>query len=230
MISKDIVKLNNKKREELNKENLKYYEDMLVYIRVNANISEQQTEEVLLELLEHLLQAQIEGRTAKDVFGIDLKAYCQDLIGEIPKEKKSNQISFFVYIAMQFLAIFSLINGVLGFGLYYFFDLGSATTSFSMGSAIVIVIIYLLLGFLYIFFLLKWLRNSAFKQKETKKWIQFIQLWLFSSVAILLFIFIPRIIPDLGIMMDIPTLSFAGIGIVLYLISFLLNRRLRITK
>ena len=47
MNSKDIIKLNNNLREKLSEENKEVYEDMLVYIRLNANKSEQQTEEVL---------------------------------------------------------------------------------------------------------------------------------------------------------------------------------------
>ena len=66
---KEMVELNNQRRKLLTKENLKYYEDMLVYIRLSYDKSDQEIEEVLLELLDHLLEAQKEGRTAKEVFG-----------------------------------------------------------------------------------------------------------------------------------------------------------------
>ena len=37
-------------------------------------------EELLLEILDHLLEAQEDGKTAHDIFGEDLKAYCDELI------------------------------------------------------------------------------------------------------------------------------------------------------
>lgn len=64
MNSQELIKLNNKKREKLNEENLKYYEDMLVYLRLSFLKSEQETEELLNELLDHLLEAQEEGKTS----------------------------------------------------------------------------------------------------------------------------------------------------------------------
>src|SRR5690625_899878 len=85
MKAKEIVQLNNEKRKQLNKENLKDYEDMLIYIRLTSTKSERQTEEILLELLDHALMAQKEGKTIRDIFGDDLKAYSQDLIDEIPE-------------------------------------------------------------------------------------------------------------------------------------------------
>src|SRR5690625_5652672 len=107
MKAKEIIALNNEKREQLNDENLAYYEDMLMYIRLSSSKSEQQTEEILLELLEHTLAAQHEGRTVKDVFRDDLKAYCQDIIEEIPKETTKKQFKFSLMIILQFLAIMS---------------------------------------------------------------------------------------------------------------------------
>ncbi|OEF97171.1 DUF1129 family protein [Desulfuribacillus alkaliarsenatis] len=55
--------------------NLKYYEDMLIYIRFSYNKSDQEVEEVLSELLDHLLDAQAEGKTAYEVFGDEPKKY-----------------------------------------------------------------------------------------------------------------------------------------------------------
>ena len=63
MNAEQLAELNFEKRKELTKENLKYYEDMLLYIRLSYDKSEQETEEILSELLDHLLEAQKEGRT-----------------------------------------------------------------------------------------------------------------------------------------------------------------------
>ncbi|WP_339288736.1 DUF1129 family protein [Ureibacillus sp. FSL K6-0786] len=66
---KELIRQNNEKRKQLTPENQQYYENLLVYIRANLSRNERATEEVLLEMLEHLLEAQKEGKTASEVFG-----------------------------------------------------------------------------------------------------------------------------------------------------------------
>ncbi len=224
MNTKELVALNNEKRKQLNKENLAYYEDMLVYIRLNFNKSEQQMEELLLELLEHLLQAQEEGKSAASVFGDDPKAYCQELIGEIPNEQTKQQIPFIACLALQFLASISFVTGIVLIGLYYFFGLGSNTVSISLGTGLVVILIFLALLYSFIFVIFKWLKHSSFKEEQPKKWVEFIQLWLISSVHIALFVFIPRFIPDFGPVITLNAIWFAVIGVVLYLASYLIKK------
>ncbi|WMT20250.1 hypothetical protein [Parageobacillus toebii] len=65
MNAKDLAVLNNEKRKQLNEHNRNYYEDMLVYIRSHLLLSEQQSEELLMELLDHLLEAQKHGKVRK---------------------------------------------------------------------------------------------------------------------------------------------------------------------
>ncbi|MDP7977137.1 hypothetical protein [Bacillus multifaciens] len=79
MKAKDMVELNNKKRELLTPENEVTYGDMLIYLRLTS-VPQKQMEELLLEILDHLLEAQKQGRNAYDIFGKDLKAYCDELI------------------------------------------------------------------------------------------------------------------------------------------------------
>ncbi|GMG61557.1 hypothetical protein TEHAB4_13040 [Tetragenococcus halophilus] len=85
MDAEELVQLNNEKRKQLSQENKKYYEDMLIYIRTSYNTSDQEMEEILVELLDHLIEAQAEGKTAKDVFGKQPKKYANEILGELPK-------------------------------------------------------------------------------------------------------------------------------------------------
>ncbi|MEN2769238.1 DUF1129 family protein [Ornithinibacillus xuwenensis] len=230
MNSKDIIKMNNDLREELSEENKKIYEDMLVYIRLNANKSEQQTEEVLLELLEHLLQAQSEGKTAKDVFGDDFKVYCDELIEEIPGEKKSQALLFGSYIIMHYLAILSTFYGASSFLLHQFFDIGSIEFTFSLGSGAAIILIDLILLYFFIKVVFRWMKGSTFREKEIKKWVEFLQIWLICVVFIGLSLAVTIFMPDFGGPISIPVLTFVGVGIILFIVSFVLNKKYRITK
>ncbi|GGA84406.1 DUF1129 family protein [Ornithinibacillus halotolerans] len=229
MNSKDIVKLNNELREKLTATNKEIYEDMLVYIRLN-NKSEQHTEEVLYEILEHLIQAQEEGKTAQEVFGNNLKAYCDDLIKEIPNEKKSLAFLFGSYIIIYFLAILSTFKGIGEYAIYYFFDKGSNVFSFSLGSGIIVIITDLIILTVFILLVLKWIKSTTFKIKKPKKWVEFLQIWLISTIFIGLSVLVPIIMPSFGAEISIPVISFAVLGVILFLIAYILNKKFRLTK
>ncbi|MGO1478994.1 DUF1129 family protein, partial [Senegalia sp. (in: firmicutes)] len=79
MKTKELIKLNNEKREKLTDENLKYYEEVLIYIRSSLDKKEVETEEILAELLDHLLDAEENGKTAKEIFGASPTEYAKEI-------------------------------------------------------------------------------------------------------------------------------------------------------
>ena len=230
MHAKNLIRLNNNKREQLSKENRQDYGEMIAYIRMTVNKSEQQTEELLMELLDHLLDAQEQGKTAKEVFGDDLKAYCRELINELPRERVSINLMFIFYLVLNLLGLIGMFVGVINFALYQFFNLGTETFTFSLGSGILIVIIdFLLLAtFVYVVFL--WMNGSLFKNKQSKKWIEFIQIWFISTFFIGLSVFVLNFMPAFGKTISIPHLVIVATAALLYLVSMILNKKFRITK
>lgn len=92
MNAQDMIELNNKKRELLTSENEAAYGDMLVYLRI-SNVPEQQMEELLLEILDHLIEAQAENKNAYDIFGDNLQSYCDELISALPTQTKLEKTS-----------------------------------------------------------------------------------------------------------------------------------------
>jgi DNA-binding ferritin-like protein (Dps family) len=230
MNAKEIVKINNDLREKLSEENKKVYEDMLVYIRTNTNKSEQQTEEVLLELLEHLLAAQADGKTVQDIFGNDIKQYCDEIINEIPGEKRSISLLFGAYLFINLFGIMSLTYGTLGFFFNRVFHLGSSNVEISLGSTIVNFLIDAVLIYIFVIIILKWIKSTTFKQKETKKWVEFFQIWLVSTLFIGIMVIINIFMPSFGLAITIPNLFFTAVGILLVITSSVLNKKYRITK
>ncbi|GIO27144.1 DUF1129 family protein [Ornithinibacillus bavariensis] len=230
MNAKDILKINNRLREKLTEENKKIYEDMLVYIRTNTNKSEQQTEEVLLELLEHFVAAQSEGKSAHDIFGDNIKQYCDEIIEEIPGEKKSVSLVFGAYLLINLLGIMSLTYGTLGFFFNNVFHMGSNDVEISLGSAIVNILIDLFLIYCFVKLILKWIKSSTFNEKVKKKWVEFLQIWIVCTLFIGIMVMINVFMPTFGLEMRIPVILFAGIGFILLIISWVLNKKYRITK
>ena len=113
MDAKKLIEENNRKRELLTPENEAYYSDMMIYIRLQWRLSEQQSEEVLMEMLDHLLEGQEEGKTAKDIFGNDPKGFADEIIEQLPKEKKREAVPFIAGIIGDTVSWVLMIRGVL---------------------------------------------------------------------------------------------------------------------
>ncbi|MDG5473884.1 DUF1129 family protein [Jeotgalibacillus sp. ET6] len=84
MTTTAFVELNNKRRKELTAQNEAFYKDIMLYVR-GSNVDQRAGEELLLELLEHLIDAQARGKRAVDVFGIHPQEYCKKLVDALPK-------------------------------------------------------------------------------------------------------------------------------------------------
>ena len=63
--TKQLVGENNDKRKRLSTDNNRLYDDFLIYLRTDLRIAEHDTEEVLMDLLDHLLEGQEEGKRLK---------------------------------------------------------------------------------------------------------------------------------------------------------------------
>lgn len=100
----DYIKENNRLRELLNETNKIYYEDILIVIRTSFK-EEKQSEEVLYELLSDLLQAQDNGLTAAEYFGIDAITLAHQLTDSMRKESLLNLFSMVFSGVMIFLQL-----------------------------------------------------------------------------------------------------------------------------
>ncbi|TDL32048.1 DUF1129 family protein [Jeotgalibacillus sp. S-D1] len=92
------IQQNNERRKKLNDQNESFYSDILLYVR-SSNVDQRAGEELLLELLEHLIDAQERGRRAADVFGEDPEGYCKSLVDELPKETLTGKLLLWLYMA-----------------------------------------------------------------------------------------------------------------------------------
>lgn len=99
---------NNYLRKKLTPGNRKYYEKLLLYLRAKGK-NEVVTEEILLEILQDMLEAQAEGQTAQQYFGADPKGAADELLTEINVDKQTNlkeklSLSVFIFCLLTLLA------------------------------------------------------------------------------------------------------------------------------
>lgn len=163
MKAKDLIELNNQKRKLLTTENEIAYSDMLIYIRL-AKVPEYHAEELLIEILDHLIEAQQEEKNAYDIFGDDLQAYCDELIAALPKQSLWEQLSIPLFITCYLLAIYFAISSVIAFVLPLFAD--KARFKF-VHIDFIYLLVFTLSVHLMIRFVFDFINTDLFKNKTT---------------------------------------------------------------
>ena len=112
MNTANLLKHNNELRLQLNEDNKKYYEELLVTCRMkNTTKKESELEIQLLEILQDLILYQKQGKNFTDVFGNDIDKLSSSILVELPKENKGKLLRFsLVYLLI--LIISSLVPSV----------------------------------------------------------------------------------------------------------------------
>ena len=131
----NLLEYNNKLRMQLNEENKKYYEELLITCRTKAIAANEATLEIqLLEILQDLISYQNQGKNFPDIFGNDINKLSDSIIELLPKENKTTIYHFIsVYILIlivsfllpsiftksiqPYLAVFSILVLILGSGM-----------------------------------------------------------------------------------------------------------------
>ena len=131
----NLLEYNNKLRIQLNEENKKYYEKLLVACRAKAIIAKEAVLEIqLLEILQDLITYQNQGKNFPDIFGNDINKLSDSIIELLPKENKTTIYRFMLsYILIliisllfpsifaksiqPYLIVFSILILILGSGM-----------------------------------------------------------------------------------------------------------------
>ena len=131
----NLLEYNNKLRLQLNEENKKYYEELLVACRAKAIIAKEAVLEIqLLEILQDLIAYQKQGKNFPETFGNDINKLSDSIITLLPKENKTTIYRFMLsYILIliisllfpsiftksiqPYLTVFSILVLILGSGM-----------------------------------------------------------------------------------------------------------------
>lgn len=131
----NLLEYNNKLRMQLNEENKKYYEELLIACRAKAIIAKEAVLEIqLLEILQDLIAYQKQGKNFPETFGNDINKLSDSIIKLLPKENKTTIYRFMLsYILIliisllfpsifaksiqPYLTVFSILVLILGSGM-----------------------------------------------------------------------------------------------------------------
>ena len=156
----NLLEYNNKLRLQLNEDNKKYYEELLVTCRAKGITSREAELEIqLLEILQDLISYQNKGKNFHEIFGTDINKLSNSIIESLPKENKT--------IVYRFILAYILITIVSSL-------LPSVYTKSLQPYLAVLSIFMIFLGATICFYLI------LYKKTERNKWIiYFISLVIF---------------------------------------------------
>lgn len=221
---KELIKQNNEKRENLNEENKKYYTDLMLYIRTKLTLSEKQAEEVLMEMLDHLLEAQEEGKTASQVFGENPQAFADELIEQLPEEEKRDMVKFIGQLAFSLVGWFLVTRG---FVLLLFDNFVDVSTTVYIVPTLIIFGLLAGIVFLSVKVIFGLIHQSLFKEKSTDR-MNIIKVGLFGAGSFALILGANYFIQGFGPSFEFPWSASIGAGTVFLLISWLLKFKTKI--
>jgi uncharacterized membrane-anchored protein len=218
--AKQLIQMNNKNRTGLTPENEKYYDDFLIYIRLQLTVSAQQSEEVLMEILDHLLEGQQEGKSAKMIFGEDPKAFADEIIENLPGEKKRDAIMFVSSLALNLLGIFLIMRGMMLGLISLFKDVSDVVYPVTSGIIALSILCSSLLGVVVIFRIIS---KSLFQENDTKK-KDSLKAGMFGVLAMGFILSLTYLLPDIGPSFEFTWYASCIAGAVLAGVPWLLKR------
>lgn len=212
---KELIKQNNEKRKLLLPENENYYENLLVYIRSNLFRKERATEEILLEMLDHLLEAQKEGKTAEQVFGKSPQQLAEEIIESLPKESMKEVLEFVFENVLTLFGWFLVAWGFLPL-------ISKEEQSIHIGTAAITALCVAGSLFLIVYFVFVMLKKNAFHHTKKGSVLWSLGILIGSIWAIVLFINIS--LEPFGPIVQINEYTGFGLGCFFLLAAYILKK------
>lgn len=179
--TQQLIANNNVLRKDLNPENTKYYDDLLVYVRTAGILyDDYEVESRLFEILQDILDAQKDGSTAKEYFGQHPNEVADQLISNFPKITPQKQLKFYGII-FGISAIWTLI-----------LQMNSQSRQLNLAPFLLngIFLLFLIWGILW------FIHQSVYPKLIQNKKLGLLSTWIVSIFSILIFIGIQFFKPE----------------------------------
>ncbi|WP_203332568.1 DUF1129 family protein [Planococcus beigongshangi] len=215
-----LIEENNGKRELLNDENLALYEEFLLYIRTDLRVDEQAGEEVLMDLLDHLLESQADGKSGKELFGDRPQDYADEVIEALPREKKRNAAVFIISQLLSLAGWFSIAYGVVYILLSFFTEVD---TAISLGNILLLLTTVSFVAFIAVCLIFKMVRSTLFRPKKSRT-MEYVKAGAFGAAAFGIIMLLAWLIPEFGPIIQLEWWLYVLTGLVLMAAAKLLSR------
>lgn len=216
----ELIEENNWKRELLHPENEKIYNDFLLYVRTDLRVDEHAGEEILMDLLDHLMEAQEEGKTATDLFGESPQQYADEVISNLPRENRRNVTWFvsaqIVNLAGWFITVFGLVNLIMSF-------FKPVNSGIPVGTLLIILLSVVMVAFVGVSVIFRIVRSTLFQEKS-QKWKEYVKAGLYGAAAFGFIYAAAWLFEDVGPVIKLEWWVSLLIGLSLLAISKLMSK------
>ncbi|WP_392450045.1 DUF1129 family protein [Staphylococcus massiliensis] len=169
--TEELARENNVKLLRLNNTDRDIYENYMTYIRSDLRVNQHDSEVLLSDMLDHLLEAENKGMHAMEFFEHDPKKHAKKTIRSLPNETFQNIVRYICNHFLLLLGVFFFLEGFTGFfigvkRLYLF--------TFPL-----LFIFGLIMVFLFIWAFFRSIQLQSFERSR------FTSLWTYASLIIL---------------------------------------------
>lgn len=181
--AQQLIKQNNKLREQLTPENKVYYEDILLYMRTFGFFYEElETEQHLMTILQDILEAQKHGESAEKYFGKNPKEVVDQLTKQFekPSWKSIFKISGWIFLISMFYTIVS------------------SFTAPTLQINVITILLNGILSVVWVYGAFKLLHLSIYIKKQFPKFVKYFALWVIAMIPFSSFILIQFYAPKQG--------------------------------
>lgn len=214
--TKQLIKENNEKRKQLNETDLEVYEDFLLYVRTDLRVNEHESEVILMDVLDHLLEAVSNGTTAIEFFCHDVKGHADDILNELPNESNKAILKMVGMGVAYFYSIYFVITGIVGIFVDY---------KTPLISTLFLLLIVPIGGFFIVKALFNIIQRYIFDKSKYKKIKESAYAGLLVGVIPAVLILVPNLVFKDMMKVYIPWWIFLILGIAIYVIYKVMKRQ-----
>ncbi|TMW73067.1 DUF1129 family protein [Alteribacter natronophilus] len=112
MTGYELHKQNRERAKDLTGKHRDFYNELNVYINA-GDADERAAQEMFSEILDHLFEAQKEGKSPQALYGKSPKEYAAELAAQLPKQTMKTQVLSFTYLSFFAAGVLLAFDGVM---------------------------------------------------------------------------------------------------------------------
>lgn len=214
--TKQLIEDNNIKRKQLNEEDLKVYENFLLYLRTDLRVSEHETEVILMDVLDHLLESVSNGSSAIEFFGHDVKGHADEILKALPNESRKAIFKMLYMGISYFYSIYFIITGLV---------LIFTNSKTPIISTLLLIIMVPIGGYIIIKLLFSGIQRYIFDQTKLKQYKEMLYSGVVVGILPALLMLVPYMIFKNKMLMDVPGWVFIALGLIIFIVYKLMKKK-----
>lgn len=174
-----------------------------------------------MEMLDHLIDGQNEGKTAQQIFGDDPLTFADEIIEQLPKEEKRNIFAFISGTMISVISWVFLIRGIMLLVFSQFTDVNPEINLFVIGAVASALWLFV---FVMIWFIFKLVKNSLFKENRSMK-KDMLKAGFAGAFGMAIILVVAKFTPEIGPSFNLNWWISIILGAILWLLHFIVKKK-----